>query len=109
MRLTKSRLKTYQLYKHKTTVTKEGARVQGYHKTPTTIQAIIWSAGGRVQASMYGDRLAYMLNLLCYHTVDIKEKDGIAVYSQEKADYRVISIKRWQNHLQVELEAIRGV
>lgn len=108
MRLTNSRLKPYKLYKHEPKTTNEGARVQGYSDTPIEIQAIIWSAGGRVQAAMYGDRLAYMMNMLCYLDTEIKEKDGIAVYTQDKPDYRVVSIKRWSKHMQVELEAICG-
>lgn len=108
MRLTKSKLKLYKLYKHDPKVTNEGARVQGYSDTPIEIHAIIWAAGGRVQATMYGDRLAYMMNMLCYLDTEIKEKDGIAVYTQNKPDYRVVSIKRWSEHMQIELEGIRG-
>lgn len=109
MRLTKNRLKAYQLFKHEQKITDEGARIQGFSKTPIEMQAIIWPANGRVQAEMYGKRLAYMMNMLCVLGVDIKESDGIAVFSDDKPDYKVISIKRWSEHLQIELEAVRGV
>lgn len=107
MRLRKSSLKKYQLFKHKTKINDEGGRAESFEDTPQTIKAEIWSASGRVQAEIYGTRLAYILNMLCYKDIDIKERDGIAVYTQNQPDYKVISIKRWSNHLQIELEAIR--
>lgn len=106
MRLKQNRLKTYHLFKHQVKVNDEGSRTEDYAEQPIVIYAEIWSASGRVQAEIYGTRLAYILNMLCYKDVDINEKDGIAVYS-DTPDYKVISIRRWTNHLQIELEAIR--
>lgn len=109
MFLKQNRLKAYKLYKHQVKRNSEGARIEAYADTPLEIKAEIWSANGTVQAEIYGSRLAYMMNMLCNKDVDIDEKDGISVYTSDKPDYKVISIKRWSNHLQIELEAIRGV
>lgn len=108
MRLTKGRLKSYKMFKHEAKVTDEGGRIQGYSDSAKRIEAIIWPANGRVQAEVYGTRLAYMMNMLCHLDVAINEHDGIAVFSKDKPDYKVISIKRWSEHLEIELEAIRG-
>lgn len=79
---------------------------------PFAFRAEIWPAGGKVQAEMYGQRLSYILNMLC-DPLDIKENDGVCIYSgpDEKPDYQVISIKRYEDrlnpHLVCELEKLR--
>lgn len=85
----------------------EGGKVITYG-TAQPIQANIYPASGKVQAEMYGERLAYILNMLYDGAESIKENDGICVYvaSTDKPDYRVISIKQYTNHKLMELEKL---
>lgn len=107
MFLKKKNQKKYFLFKHQTLVDDEGGRYEGYSKEAVDILAEIYPATGRTQSEIYGTRLNYMLNMIVDKNVDVKERDGLAVYS-EQVDYKVVSIKRWTHHLFVELEAIRG-
>ena len=83
----------------------EGGKYEDFEKQGTIIKANIHPASGKLQAEIYGQRLNYILNMLCDSNVDIKEGDGICVYTLDSVDYRVISIKRY-SHLVVELEKI---
>ena len=40
---------------------------------PVAGEAVIWPAGGKVQAELYGLRLAYMLNMNYYGDLNISE------------------------------------
>lgn len=70
------------------------------------IQAIIWPAGGRVQAEMYGERLAYIKNMEYGGPETMTEGDGICVFTGPEAppDYKIISIKREYDPKLMELE-----
>lgn len=106
--LLNSRLKPYNLYRFEQVTDAEGGKYEGYAKTPVTVRVEIWPASGGLQAQMYGERLAYMLNLNAELSEDIREKDGLRVYATgDKPDYRVKSIKRYTLHQVAELEAIR--
>lgn len=110
MRLRKNSLKTYYLKKCKVLKDNEGSSYEGYGD-PLSFEADISPAGGRVQAEMYGHRLAYMLNMVC-EIIPIHEGDGICVYVDADCspDYRVISIRRYDknyhSYLVCELERI---
>lgn len=69
-------------------------------------KAVIWPAGGKVQAEMYGLRLGYILNMNYYGELDIDENDGICIESDEP-DYKVISIRKYTKFKLIELEKIR--
>lgn len=79
---------------------------------PFAFQAEIWPASGKMQAEMYGERMSYILNMIC-EPMDICENDGICVYcgADMDPDYRVISIKHYADkrypHLVCELEKLR--
>lgn len=107
MRLRAKQTKQYHLKKQFVKKDKEGSSYVEYGD-PFAFLADISPAGGKVQAELYGVRLAYMLNMVCTEDIDIKENDGICVYvdAQSLPDYKVISIKRYSNHILCELEKI---
>lgn len=106
----KSSLKTYYLKKREALKDNEGSSYEGYGD-PFAFQADISPAQGRVQAEIYGQRLAYMLNMVC-EIIPIQEGDGVCVYvdAENSPDYRVVSIRRYDKayhaHMICELEKI---
>lgn len=99
--------KTYYLKKKIVIEDNEGGKYPGYSEEALEIQANIYPATGKLQAEIYGERLNYILNMLCDGPESINEGDGICVYvpKDKGPDYKVISIKRY-SHLFVELEKI---
>lgn len=96
-------------YKKRTVVQdEEGGTIETFSETPTHFEAAIYPASGRVQAEVYGERLTYILNMLCDGSEDISEGDGICVNvgSEALPDYKVISIKYYTRHKEYELEKI---
>lgn len=85
--------------------------------------AEIWPAGGKVQAEVYGERLAYICNcriageyqikmqgketVYQFGSNSLKEMDGICVdvSEKDKPDYRIITIKPYKP-LYLELEKV---
>lgn len=72
------------------------------------IEAAIWTAGGRVQAEMYGERLTYMKNMQYEGSETMQEGDGICVYvgPEEKPDYMIVAINDDFIPVQIMLERI---
>lgn len=88
--------------------------------------AEIWPAGGKIQAEVYGQRLAYIKNSRIdgkYAVVgtpdgnvfyslddgpDVTEGDGVCVNVPKEAlpDYKIVAIKPYR-YLSLELEKIR--
>lgn len=106
MFLNESNFKSYNLHKYKVTVTNEGAKITYFSEDFEVIRAEIYPASGKVQSSIYGERLNYILNAIVRIGVPISEKDGICVNS-DTVNYRVISIKEYTYHKILELELIR--
>ena len=125
MRLKRSELKV--LYHCKRTVTKdaEGGTVETFEDA-ADFKGILWPAGGKVQAAMYGERLAYMYNIkvdgayrilpdgnqmhyILQNGVDLSEKDGICLFAgasgEIRPDYQIVAIRPYE-HLQLEVERI---
>lgn len=100
-------MKTYYLRRRTAKKNSEGGSVVGY-EDPIEIRATIWSAGGRVQAEMYGEKLAYMKNMLYEGTEKMQEGDGICVFAapEDSPDYKIISIKAECRPLMMELERL---
>lgn len=98
--------KTYYVKPKTTTTDAEGGKYASYG-TAAAIEADIYPASGKLQAEMYGERLNYILNMLCDSTGAITEGDGVCVYvaSSAEPDYRVLSIKRY-SHMVLELEKL---
>lgn len=108
MRLNRKQMKPYQLVKKIDKKDKEGSTYQEFEPS-FTFEADIFPAGGKTQAEIYGQRLAYMMNMLCYQNDDIKEGDGICVYANENEgpDYIIVSIQRFNGgipHMMCSLE-----
>lgn len=72
------------------------------------IEAAIWAAGGKIQAEMYGERLAYMKNMHYEGTETMQEGDGIcvAVGPEELPDYKIVAINDDFIPAQITLERI---
>lgn len=85
-----------------------GSVMEGYSEIPEEILAYIYPATGQVQVQQYGQRLGYVLNML-YQDYQISERDGVCVCakSTEPPDYRVVSVKRYSNHYEAELERVQ--
>lgn len=103
--MTAQNLKMYQYYPYEAGTDDEGGIYEGYSTTPKEVEAYIYPAGGRVQAEMYGLRLAYMLNMLVNLPCDIKEGDGVCVKGVA-VDYKVVSVQQYTEHAQLVLERV---
>lgn len=108
MRMRRNLKKDYTLKRRTTSRTLEGGSIESWNN-PVTIQATIWQASGRIQAEMYGERLAYMRNMEYEGAETISENDGICVFvsADETPDYRVISVNADYKPVRYLLEAIR--
>ncbi|ATZ02964.1 hypothetical protein CVO91_02795 [Streptococcus suis] len=107
MRLKRNRLKPYLIRKAVIVTSDEGIKKATYSDVATEIRAEIWPASGRLQAEIYGQRLAYILNCLVDRETLIDEGDGFCIKS-DKVTHKVISIKRYTNHQVLELEQCRN-
>ena len=79
MRMRQNRLTT--LYHKKRTVGKdrEGATKTTYGD-PEAVSGYSWSAGGQVQAALYGDSLPYARNIRLESSYTTKVEDGVMHY-----------------------------
>lgn len=120
MRIRRSRLNNYLLFKRVIEKDNEGNTSESY-KDPRIINMVVWSAGGKVQAEQYGKLLNYVKNAKVDGTYTIEgqegvlfykfdgfslcENDGIALYSKDKPDYKIIAIKPYKT-LYMELQKL---
>lgn len=102
----KNKMKKYQTYKKTSEKDSEGVPNMDYNVIDSTIEAEIWPASGKVQAEMYGLKLAYMMNMITDKNNEISEDIGIDVLGSGKADHRVISKRVYTNHVNYELERL---
>lgn len=108
----KSSLKTYHVKKREVLKNNEGSSYEGYGD-PFPFQADISPMQGRIQAEIYGERMAYMLKMIS-EIIPIQEGDGVCVDVEASADpdYRIVSIKRYPNiyhaYMICELEKIQS-
>lgn len=104
MRLRNNQLRHYKFYRRTVTRDKEGNRITSYDYH-SDIRADIHPISGQLEATMYGEKLRYMLEMIYSGSMDISEGDGIAV-DADTADYKVISIKRYRDYKVMELERL---
>lgn len=106
MHMRRSLMKDYHLRKRVVEKDKEGGSVVSY-EAAVPIKATIWPASGKVQAEMYGERLAYIKNMEYEGKETMQEGDGICVFVDPESDpdYKIISIKKYSPML-MELEKI---
>lgn len=101
----KRKMKKFSLRKHNPSKDSEGNAIETFGDAVKD-EAIIWPAGGRVQAMTYGLRLKYIVNLNYYGTLNISENDGLCidVDGTEEPDYKVISTKKYDRFMFIEAE-----
>ncbi len=121
MRMKRSRLKEYKCRKSYPKKDKEGNSYIEYGP-PTLFIGEIWPAGGKIQAEMYGQKVAGMRNgrivgnyniktdpkgnpLYEFEGFTIQENDGVCIDSTDEPDYRVVAIKPYRA-LYLEMERI---
>lgn len=107
IRIRKALMKPYSLRRRQPGKDKEGGSIVDYGAA-IPIEAAIWTAGGKVQAEMYGERLAYMKNMHYDGTETMREGDGICVYvcPEDPPDYRIAAINNDFIPAQITLERI---
>lgn len=89
----------------------EGNDIVSYSEESTEIQMDVQSAGGQVNAQIWGEQLPYIKT--CYYDGnDINEgeneKDGICykVNSSSKPDYEIVSIQEYSRHKVITLKKL---
>lgn len=123
MKLKRNRLKTYS---HRSAISKKDNEGNSYieYGLPSSFEAEVWPAGGKLQAEMYGQRVNHIQNCrinagyevmadekgrvsyrIGYTT--IQEGDGICVYvpGEQEPDYRIVAIRPYR-YLTLEVERI---
>lgn len=123
MRLKRNQLKTYS---HRSAISKKDNEGNSYveYGLPSSFEAEVWPAGGKLQAEMYGQRVNHIQNCrinagyeimadekgrVSYRIGDmtIMESDGIClnVSGSQEPDYRIIAIRPYR-YLMLEVERI---
>lgn len=123
MRLKRNRLKTYS---HRSAISKKDNEGNSYieYGLPSSFEAEVWPAGGKLQAEMYGQRVNHIQNCrinagyevltdekgrVSYWigNMEIREGDGICVYvpGEREPDYRIVAIRPYR-YLTLEVERI---
>lgn len=99
------------LKKHQINSDDEGNDVISYPGEPIEINMDVQSAGGQVQAQIWGTQLPYIKT--CYYEGNEinegeNEKDGICykVDSSSKPDYEIISIQEYSEHKVITLKKL---
>ncbi|UDM74991.1 hypothetical protein [Vagococcus fluvialis] len=102
---------TVYLKKRVITSDEEGGDITSYSNKFTKLQMDVQSAGGQVQAQIWGTQLPYIKT--CYYEGNEinegeNEKDGICykVDSSSKPDYEIISIQEYSEHKVITLKKL---
>ena len=101
----KHKMKPIQTYRPVVVKNNEGTPVTTYELNKK-IYAEIWPASGKVQAEMYGLKLAYIMNMITDKRNILNENDGVDILGSNHADHKVISKKVYTQHVVYELERI---
>ncbi|EOH94842.1 hypothetical protein [Enterococcus pallens] len=111
MRLREQDLQTCYLRKRINTTDEEGNSITTYSEESIELRMNIQSAGGKVAAEIYGERLPYMK--ACKYQGDQliegeNEGDGICVNVSKDADpdYKILAIQSFSQHLNITLERL---
>lgn len=102
---------TVYLKKHSIGSDDEGNDITSYSEESVELQMDVQSAGGQIQAQIWGTELPYVKT--CYYEGDEinegeNEKDGICykVDSISKPDYEIISIQEFSEHKVITLKKL---
>lgn len=111
MRLRERDMTTVYLKARIITRDEEGDKTISYSSNAEPLRMNVQSAGGVVNAQIYGGRLPYIKT--CKYQGDglmpgKNEKDGICLYvdSASEPDYEILSIEPFSEHLNVKLEKL---
>ncbi len=110
MRLNKRRMKPHYVKKRIVKKNNEGASYIEYD-VPLSFMAESWPASGHIMTELYGERLNYIMNMVC-DPCNITEGDGICVdvAADQQPDYKVIAIRKYQDdrypHFECDLEKL---
>ena len=122
MRMKQSRLRTLYLKNKSVSNDNEGVPIIAYG-APVTLSGEVWPATSKLQIETYGNRISAIMNCRIKGAYSIKRVDGITVYdfggykireddglciyadSQDSPDYRIITIKPY-NNLYMEIEKL---
>ena len=111
MKLNKKWQSTAYLKRREVTQDDEGNDIVKYEDKATEIHMDIQSAGGVVNAQIWGEQLPYVKT--CYYNgSDIKsgvnEKDGVCVYasSGDKPDFEIVGIQDYSQHKVITLKRL---
>lgn len=101
----RNRLKMFYLRKNQPIKDNEGNVIESFDNALED-EAIIWPAGGRMQAELYGLRLTNILNINYYGDLNIQENDGLCINvgAEEEPDYKVVSVKQYPKFKLIEAE-----
>lgn len=83
MRLRECDLVTVYLKRWQEIEDDEGNSREGYDPVATPIKMNVQSAGGYLNATIYGQRLPYIKDCKYQGEVELHEKDGICLYTQK--------------------------
>lgn len=83
-----------------------GSEEEDYSETYTTIKANVQPSSGQLERELYGERINNMFNVLCPLETNIKESNGVCldIEATEKPNYKVISVRIWNQHKFVVIE-----
>ena len=118
MRRRRNRLEACQVYSRIVHIDNEGTPTESY-QDPFEIEAETWPAGGKVQAQVYGEHLAYIRNCRIEGTYTTKLEDERLTYvlaggmlkendkitTSRGESYRIVSIKPYKE-LYLEMEKL---
>lgn len=109
MRLIERDLTTVYLKKRESTRNQYGEMEEGYSEIATPVRMNVQSAGGAVNAQIYGERLPYIKS--CKYQGDVikpsqNEMDGVCLYvnQDDEPDYEIKAIQPFRDHLNITLE-----
>lgn len=81
----------------------DGTTYTEWSETLIPISGSLQPAGGKVMSEIYGQRLTYMLTLYISAGEPVEEGMGACIYT-DIPDYKVVAVRRWQDHWIVDLE-----
>lgn len=98
-------MREYQAYEPESVKDNEGG-ISIVYKPCKKVYAEVWPATGKIQAEMYGIRLAYIKNMVTDLSSEITEGTALGIEDPLIPDYKVISKKKYSRHIQYELERL---
>ncbi|MDK1720223.1 hypothetical protein [Dellaglioa algida] len=111
MRLRNKDLQTVFLKKHDIKLDDESNEIVSYSDEFEELKMNVQSAGGTLNAQLYGSKLPYMISCKYQGTLigeGQNELDGLCVNvdSSDKPDYRIMAISVFSTHINIMIERL---